>query len=237
MPTISNRSTTGQHADRRKTARSTAGAEYLGKQKGHWVAVPAAVGSQAKPPCARIDLFKQLAGLDVTKMYPAGAPPDKELADNWTWDLFLRRPRNARRPGSRSACRSGRRTDAVDWVGAVFAAHGAVLVDEEGNITVKSDATKQVLEWFKKIVPFLPPDVFAWDDAGNNKWLISGKGALIMNPPSAWAVAKRDAPQDRRAAVDLSTRRRAQGPLRPVPFPISGASGISRPTNRRRRAC
>jgi ABC-type glycerol-3-phosphate transport system substrate-binding protein len=70
-----------------------------------------------------------------------------------------------------------------------------VLVDQEGNVTVKSDATKQVLEWFKKIVPFLPPDVFAWDDASNNKWLISGKGTLIMNPPSAWAVAKRDAPQ------------------------------------------
>jgi len=37
--------------------------------------------------------------------------------------------------------------------------------------------------------------VAAWDDATNNKWLVSGKGALIMNPPSAWAVAKRDAPQ------------------------------------------
>ncbi len=29
----------------------------------------------------------------------------------------------------------------------------------------------------------------------NNKYLIAGKGSLIMNPPSAWAVAKRDAPQ------------------------------------------
>jgi ABC-type glycerol-3-phosphate transport system substrate-binding protein len=44
-------------------------------------------------------------------------------------------------------------------------------------------------------VPNLPQDVFAWDDASNNKALISGKSALIMNPPSAWAVAKRDAPQ------------------------------------------
>ena len=35
----------------------------------------------------------------------------------------------------------------------------------------------------------------AWDDASNNKWLVAGKGALIMNPPSAWAVAVRDAPQ------------------------------------------
>ena len=40
-----------------------------------------------------------------------------------------------------------------------------------------------------------PPDVFAWDDASNNKWLLSGRGALIMNPPSAWAVAKRDNPK------------------------------------------
>ncbi len=40
-----------------------------------------------------------------------------------------------------------------------------------------------------------PPEVFAWDDAGNNRWLISGKGSSIMNPPSAWAVAKRDNPK------------------------------------------
>src|SRR6185437_11863262 len=34
--------------------------------------------------------------------------------------------------------------------------------------------------------------VYAWDDAGNNRWIISGKGSGIMNPPSSWAVAKRD---------------------------------------------
>ena len=42
---------------------------------------------------------------------------------------------------------------------------------------------------------FLPSDAPAWDDGSNNRWLVSGKGAMIMNPPSAWAVAKRDAPQ------------------------------------------
>src|SRR5207344_2495785 len=29
----------------------------------------------------------------------------------------------------------------------------------------------------------------------NNKALVAGEAAMIMNPPSAWAVAKRDAPQ------------------------------------------
>ena len=44
-------------------------------------------------------------------------------------------------------------------------------------------------------MPFFPPSVFAWDDASNNKALISGQSALIFNAPSAWAVAKRDAPK------------------------------------------
>ncbi len=167
--------------------------EYLGKVKGHWVAIPATCGSQVKGPCARVDLFKQHVGWDPREMYPAGAEPKKEMTDKWTWDEFLRAAEPCHKAGFPFGMPLGQQSDSVDWVGAVFAAYGAQLVDEEGRITVKSDATRQVLEWFKKAVPFFPADVFAWDDAGNNKWLISGKGALIMNPPSAWAVAKRDA--------------------------------------------
>jgi ABC-type glycerol-3-phosphate transport system substrate-binding protein len=89
----------------------------------------------------------------------------------------------------------GQTGDSMNWVGAIFAAHGAEMVDKDGNITVKSDATKQMLDFFKKLVPLLPDGVFAWDDSSNNKALISGQSALIMNPPSAWAVAVRDAPK------------------------------------------
>src|SRR5207253_4755823 len=113
----------------------------------------------------------------------------------WTWDAFLGAAEKAHKAGNPFGMPLGETTDAVDWVGSVFNSHGAQLIDAKGNITVKSDATKQVLEWFKKLVPFLPADVFAWDDASNNKMLISGQSALIMNPPSAWAVAKRDAPK------------------------------------------
>jgi ABC-type glycerol-3-phosphate transport system substrate-binding protein len=171
-------------------------AEYLGTSEGRWIAVPSVVGSQIKPPCARVDLMSQLCGIDVRKMYPAGGPPDKELSDNWTWDTFLTAAEKAFKGGYPFGMPFGQiSTDATDWIGAVFTSHGAELVDKDGNITVKSDQVKMVLEWFKKAVAFFPPDVFAWDDAGNNKWLIAGKGALIMNPPSAWAVAVRDAPE------------------------------------------
>src|SRR5919108_2809384 len=61
--------------------------EYLGKSGGHWIAVPATVGSQMKGPCSRIDLMKKHAGIDVQAMYPAGAPPK---ADDWTLETFLK---------------------------------------------------------------------------------------------------------------------------------------------------
>ncbi len=175
---------------------ATVGAvEYLGKQDGHWVAVPATVGSQMKGPCARIDLFKRHAGLDLTKMYPPTGVPDKGLTDKWTWDTLLMAAEKCFKAGFPIGIGIGQTADSIDSVGAIFASYGAELVDAKGAITVNSDAVRQVLEYCRRLVQFLPPDVFAWDDASNNKWMISGKGALIMNPPSAWAVAKRDNPK------------------------------------------
>ena len=170
-------------------------AEYLGKFDGHWAAVPVSTGSPTLPACARIDLLRRHAGLDITKMYPAGAPPDKELADSWTWENFLTVAQKCFAAGNPVGLPLGITPDSVDWVGATFASYGAHLVDKDGNITVNSEPVKTVLEWFKRLVPVLPPEVFAWDNASNNRYLISGKGSLILNPPSAWAVAVRDAPK------------------------------------------
>ena len=150
------------------------GSEYIGRQKGRWIAVPTGVQTTGQIPCARIDHFKQFVGLDLTKMYPAGAPPDEVLVEAWTWGGFLAAAEKCARAGYPFGMPLSTWSDSVNWVSAVFAAQGAQLVDGEGNITVKSDEVKEVLAWFKKIVPFLPPSVFAWDNAANNKWLISG---------------------------------------------------------------
>jgi len=166
--------------------------QYLGQANGKWLGVPACVGSQIKGPCSRIDLMKQHAGIDVREMYPAGSAPK---ADNWTTDTFLKAAEACFKAGVPFGIGLGETSDSVDTAGAFFAAFGAQLVNAKGDITVKSDEVRQALEFYKKLIAFLPPDVAAWDDASNNKWLVSGKGAMIMNPPSAWAVAKRDAPQ------------------------------------------
>jgi ABC-type glycerol-3-phosphate transport system substrate-binding protein len=170
-------------------------AEYLGKFDGHWAALPVSTGSPTLPACARIDLMKAHAGVDIAAMYPADGPPDKQLADRWDWENFLVAARKCFEAGHPFGLPLGVTPDSVDWVGAMFASYGAELVDRDGHITVNSEPVKVVLDWFKRLAPFLPPDVYAWDNASNNKYLISGKGSLILNPPSAWAVAKRDAPQ------------------------------------------
>jgi hypothetical protein len=166
--------------------------KYLGQANGKWLGVPACVGSQIKGPCSRIDLMKKYANIDVQQMYPAGSAPN---ADNWTMETFLKAAEDCHKGGFPFGIGLGQTADSVDTAGAVFQSFGAALVDAKGNLTVKTDAVRQALDFYKKLIAFLPPDGSAWDDAANNRWLISGKGALIMNPPSAWAVAKRDAPQ------------------------------------------
>jgi ABC-type glycerol-3-phosphate transport system substrate-binding protein len=166
--------------------------EYLGKIGGKWLAIPATVGSQIKGPCSRIDYMKQFAGIDVQALYPAGSPPK---ADDWTLDTFLKAAEACHKGGKPFGIGVGNTGDSADTIGAVFHAFGAELVNAKGDITVKSDGVRQALDFYKKMMKFLPGDVAAWDDASNNKFLISGQASLIMNPPSAWAVAKRDAPK------------------------------------------
>src|SRR6516165_9723017 len=170
-------------------------AEYLAKIKGTWRGVPTAVGSQVKPCQSRFDLYKEHCGIDLVDMFPADESKyDKAKTDLWTWDLYLDTAQKLHKAGHPVGLPMGQTSDAVDWVGALFRSYGSMMIDEKDNIKVNSDETKAALEYMKKLMPLNPPEVYAWDDAGNNRWLISGKGSSIMNPPSAWSVAKRDNP-------------------------------------------
>ncbi|HXZ02249.1 MAG TPA: ABC transporter substrate-binding protein [Stellaceae bacterium] len=170
--------------------------EYLARHDGKWLAVPSIVGSQVKPCCSRIDLYKQYCGIDVTQIFPPDeSKRDKALVDSWNWDLYLATAEKLFKAGYPIGMAMGQTSDAIDWVGALFRSFGAVFVDEKDDIKVDSAETRATLDYAAKLMAFNPPDVYAWDDSGNNKWLISGKGSSIINPPSAWAVAKRDNPK------------------------------------------
>jgi len=170
-------------------------AEYLAKNKGTWYGIPTTVGSQVKPCQSRLDLFKEHAGIDLQAMFPPDETKwDKAQTDKWTYDAYLEAAQKLHKAGFPVGIPMGQTSDAVDTVGAIFNAFGVVMIDDKDNIKVNSNETRVALEYMKKLMAVNPPEVYAWDDAGNNRWMISGKGSSIMNPPSSWAVAKRDNP-------------------------------------------
>ncbi len=88
-------------------------------------------------------------------MYPAGSPPK---ADNWTMDTFLKAAEACHKGGFPFGIGLGETSDSVDTAGAIFQSFGAQLVDAKGNLTVKTDEVRQALEYYKKLIPFLPPE-------------------------------------------------------------------------------
>jgi ABC-type glycerol-3-phosphate transport system substrate-binding protein len=168
--------------------------EYLGVADGAWKAVPVAWGSAPLTACARISMFKKFADVDVQAWYPAHqSTPD--AAKDWTYDKQLKIAELCKKAGFEFGMGCGGTTDSCQTWGGTFGAFGADLIDAKGNIIVDSDNVRHAMEYAKSMVPFLPADTISYDDASNNRALISGKSAYIWNPPSAWAVAKRDAPQ------------------------------------------
>lgn len=183
--------------------------EFLAKLDGHWLAVPTTVGSQVKPCCSRLDLYKEYTGIDLRKIFPANDKRDKKLTDTWSWDTYLSSAEKLNKAGFPVGNPLGQTSDAVDWTAALFRSYGVVFVDAKDNIKINSPETRSVLEYMKKLAAQMPKEVYAWDDAGNNRWIISGKGSGIMNPPSSWAVARRDAPK---VAEQLWTHDMPKGP-------------------------
>jgi ABC-type glycerol-3-phosphate transport system substrate-binding protein len=167
---------------------------YLGKSKGKWIAVPSSWGTQNKGPAARISMMKQFAGIDVVKMYPAVDGPETPEAKAWTNEAMLAAAEACFKAGKPFGIGLGTTADNVDTAGSIFASYGAELVDAKGVIKIKSPEVRQALEYCQKLVKFLPADAQSWDDSSNNRALIAGQSAFIYNPPSAWAVAVRDAP-------------------------------------------
>ena len=104
---------------------------------------------------------------------PRRRPPK---ADNWTLDTFFTAAEACHKAGFPFGIGLGTTEDSVVAAGAIFHSFGAMLVDAKGNITVKSEPVRQALDYYARLARFFPPDAPAWDNASNNKWLISGRG-------------------------------------------------------------
>lgn len=169
-------------------------ADYLAKHDGVWRALIAPTGSHTYPMVSRLDYWKEIAGVDLLALFPAGPRDQAKIDAEWTYDNFLEAAKKLHAAGHSFGNPIGPTSDSQDWLGPLFMSFGSEMVNADGDITVDSDATRAALDYMSQLTQAMPEDVYAWDDAGNNRWLISGMGSAIQNPPSAWAVAKRDQP-------------------------------------------
>ncbi|MCY3702699.1 MAG: extracellular solute-binding protein [Rhodospirillales bacterium] len=167
---------------------------YAGHLDGSWRVSPAPTGTNCYATVARRDLFLEHAAVDLTELFPANDSRDPAKVESWDWEAFRNAAGALHAAGVPVGAPVAPIPDSTGWLTQLFAAYGAAVVDERGDIAVNSDPVREVLEYAIRLLEFLPDGVYAWDDAGNNRWIISGSGSAIFNPPSAWAVAKRDSP-------------------------------------------
>lgn len=68
---------------------------------------------------------------------------------------------------------------------------GKMVAEDSKTVAIDSAETARALEYMKKLyVDALDPEVVSWDDASNNRYILSGKGSIAYNPVSIYWVAK-----------------------------------------------
>ena len=168
-------------------------ASYLGQHDGVWRAIAAPCGSHSYPMVSRLDLWREHAGVDFQTMLPAGER-NPEAAKAWTYQALLEGCKQLHAAGYPFGNPISAASDSEMWLAPLLLAFGSQLMTGDGSIAVDSDGTRAALEFLEELTHYMPDGIYEWENVSNNRWLIEGKGAAIHNPPSAWAVAKDEAP-------------------------------------------
>jgi multiple sugar transport system substrate-binding protein len=79
----------------------------------------------------------------------------------------------------------------------VLWAFGSSWVAKDGKtVTLRSPQTTQALEFAKQLYDeTMTPEVLAWDDAGNNRFMISGRGSWTLNAASVYYAGMKSNPE------------------------------------------
>jgi len=119
----------------------------------------------------------------------AGLQPPK------TWDDLLKAGKILKKQGNPVGIAISHCTDANISFWSILWSHGGKVLETDGKTpAINSDKAAQVVEWYKELYKdAMEPEVLSWDNASNNRFLLSGKGSWIHNAISPYvaAVAKK----------------------------------------------
>jgi multiple sugar transport system substrate-binding protein len=160
--------------------------EKLGKQGGGWYPFCAETnktksGWRAVPwfwisfPATYNQAHFKKAGLEYPK----------------TWAELLKHGKVLKTQGNPVGIAISHCSDAHSTFWSIAWCHGAKVIEADSKTpAIVSDKTAQVIEWYKELYKdAMEPEVLAWDDAANNRFILSGKGSWIHNPISPYNAA------------------------------------------------
>jgi multiple sugar transport system substrate-binding protein len=111
-----------------------------------------------------------------------------------TWDDLLKMGKVLKKQGNPVGIPISHCSDAHSTYWSVAWSNGAKVLEADGKTpAINSDKTAQVIEWYKELYKdAMEPEVLSWDDAGNNRFILSGKGSWIHNPVSPYNAALKE---------------------------------------------
>src|SRR5258706_15628541 len=94
-----------------------------------------------------------------------------------TWDELLKQGKVLKKQGNPVGIPISHCSDAHSTYWSVAWSHGAKVLEADSKTPgIVSDKTAQVIERYKELFKdAMEPEVLSWDDAGNNRFLLSGK--------------------------------------------------------------
>jgi multiple sugar transport system substrate-binding protein len=165
--------------------------DKLGKQMGGWY-----------PFCAQ--MCQTASGWKAVPWFWVSFPATYNMAhfkkagfgDSYpkTWAELLSMGKVLKKQGNPVGIPISHCSDAHSTYWSVSWSYGAKVLEADGKTpAINSDKTAQVIEWYKELFKdAMEPEVLSWDDAGNNRFILSGKGSWIHNPVSPYNAALKE---------------------------------------------
>jgi multiple sugar transport system substrate-binding protein len=97
---------------------------------------------------------------------------------------------------------------------AIMYSYGASVQDEEGNVVINSKQTLEAVKFVRALFKeAMTPEVFTWNPASNNRFMLQGKGSLAVNAISITRTAEKEDPE---MSKKIWLAKTAAGPVRRI---------------------
>jgi multiple sugar transport system substrate-binding protein len=132
-------------------------------------------------------LFGTFPGLYNKRLFDEAGLPTPD-----TWEDLLKAGRVLKKRGHPVGIAISHCNDANTTFWSILWCHGGKVVEADGKtVAMRSPEMEATVEYYKALFhDAMDNEVLSWDDASNNRFLVSGKGSWIHNPISAYETAR-----------------------------------------------